>query len=258
MISYNIPMQVGTSNDWRDISAGIGFTLGIKNDGSLWGWGYNSVSQLGNGNTQSQTSPIQIGTERNWKSVSCDRMHSAGITTDGYLKAWGFNATGGLGDGTYINRNVPTQIGVSNNWQKIQTGNGSIFAINSSGQLYAWGLNGNGIFGNGNSDVVNVTVPTLINSSNDWAEINVFKYFTLALKKDKTLWVTGQNTSGQLGLGMYSIVYEYVPGPSCNSLDLESKNMQQLVSVYPNPTTDILNVETNEKANNITIYDIYR
>jgi alpha-tubulin suppressor-like RCC1 family protein len=43
-----------------DISVGVGATLILKLDGSLWGYGNNQAGQLGDGTTEQRTSPVKI------------------------------------------------------------------------------------------------------------------------------------------------------------------------------------------------------
>ena len=47
---------------WSSVVVGGEHTIGIKSDGTLWGWGLNSNGQLGNGTNVSSNIPIQIGT----------------------------------------------------------------------------------------------------------------------------------------------------------------------------------------------------
>lgn len=50
--TYNLaPQQVGTDNDWKNLSLRVGgFHFGaVKNDTSLWAWGTDNLYQLGNG-----------------------------------------------------------------------------------------------------------------------------------------------------------------------------------------------------------------
>jgi alpha-tubulin suppressor-like RCC1 family protein len=44
-------------------------TMGVRTDGTLWGWGSNAEGQLGDGNGD-EVSPVQIGTGANWVTVS--------------------------------------------------------------------------------------------------------------------------------------------------------------------------------------------
>ncbi|OYU30968.1 MAG: hypothetical protein CFE39_10735 [Comamonadaceae bacterium PBBC2] len=45
VVAYGTPLQVGTG--YAQVSSGNGFTLGLKTDGSLYGWGSNELGQLG-------------------------------------------------------------------------------------------------------------------------------------------------------------------------------------------------------------------
>jgi alpha-tubulin suppressor-like RCC1 family protein len=60
-----VPIQLGSSNDWRTVAAGAYHTLAIKTDGSLWGWGYNNFQQLTSAaEGPYQQTPLRIGTEK--------------------------------------------------------------------------------------------------------------------------------------------------------------------------------------------------
>jgi alpha-tubulin suppressor-like RCC1 family protein len=45
------PVVLSSVLSWKIIDTGDYFAMGIKTDGSLWGWGSNSVGQLGTGNS---------------------------------------------------------------------------------------------------------------------------------------------------------------------------------------------------------------
>jgi hypothetical protein len=54
----NVPVRVGTTNDWSAISVGAECTIALKNDGSLWAWGVNEYGQLGDGTSLYQNTPV--------------------------------------------------------------------------------------------------------------------------------------------------------------------------------------------------------
>lgn len=192
------PVQIGNDADWKFVSAGNSHSMAIKNDGTLWAWGSNSVGQLGTGS--SSTVPIQVGTDANWASVSGhNTRHTLAIKTDGTLWAWGNNIWGQLGDGTRIQKNVPTQIGTSKEWVLVEAGYEHSLAIKSDGSLWAWGYNSESQLGDGTT--TRSEVPIQVGNSTDWKAVSAGSYHNLGIKNDGTLWGWGFNFQSQLGDG---------------------------------------------------------
>ena len=56
----HVPTQeVSGSTDWAAISSGMSFSLGLKNDGTLWTWGLNDKGQLGDGTIVDKHEPTR-------------------------------------------------------------------------------------------------------------------------------------------------------------------------------------------------------
>jgi len=140
--------QVGTDNDWDYCSTNLGGSCAIKQDGTLYAWGYNA-NGLAATNTF-YTSPTSLIPSMKWKKVSAHRA-VLGIATDGSLWVWGSNADYQMGDSTSdVNpHTTPKQIGTATNWVDVFTQYSGCFAINSNGEMYRWGLN---IFGEMGAD----------------------------------------------------------------------------------------------------------
>jgi len=63
----SIPVQENTrANNWKVVCVGYWHTVAIKDDGTLWTWGYNNFGQLGNGTT--------TGKEMKAKRIKQDRI----------------------------------------------------------------------------------------------------------------------------------------------------------------------------------------
>jgi len=97
------PVQI--MEDVVSVSAFGAHTMAIKSDGSLWAWGRNMESQLGDGTDESRNRPTRI--MEDVVSVSSD-SHTLAIRGDGSLWAWGNNANGELGIG--LNRSYSSPI----------------------------------------------------------------------------------------------------------------------------------------------------
>jgi alpha-tubulin suppressor-like RCC1 family protein len=191
--------QVGTDTNWKQVSIGINHVLAVRNDGSLWSWGYGTYGELGQGSSSVKSTPTRIGSANDWAAVAAGNEHSLALKTTGTLWAWGRNESGRLGDGTTANRNLPVQIGTSTQWAAIAAGAAHNLALQSDGSMWAWGANSAGQLGDGTQTSRNT--PTSISSGVSWKSISAGSYHSLALRMDDTLHAWGANSSGQLGLG---------------------------------------------------------
>ena len=175
-----------------------GQTFGLKQDGTLWAWGYNHGGQLGVGAGEEWvSSPRQVGSDSDWASVAAWGS-TFGLKQDGTLWAWGHNWDGQLGLGTneyYVTS--PLQVGSDSDWASVATW-GSSFGMKQDGTLWAWGQNWSGELGLGTSGNV-VTRPQQVGSDSDWLMAFV-RNGRFGLKYDGTLWAWGWN-SGGLGVG---------------------------------------------------------
>ncbi|MBI5206231.1 MAG: Ig-like domain-containing protein, partial [Candidatus Firestonebacteria bacterium] len=187
--------QIGTDSTWIDISLGDGFTIALKNDSTIWGWGRNYYGQLGIGTNQDTSLPTQIGTNNNWIEIATGKSFTLALKSDNTLWTWGYNEYGELGDGTTIHKNVPIQIGSDENWASISASGDFATALKSDGTRWAWGLNNYGYLGDGTTD--NSYLPKQIDSG--WTKIFTGINHTLALKSDGSLWGWGLNWNYQLG-----------------------------------------------------------
>jgi hypothetical protein len=143
------PVQTVTGEtNWKQVSGGQYHSAAIKNDGTLWCWGYNNAGQLGDNTTAHKSSPVQTtayGT--NWKQVYSGAYHCTAIKTDGTLWAWG-NNSGTLGDNTISNKSSPVQtIAFGTNWKQVSGGTYHTAAIKTDGTLWCWGWNDDGELG---------------------------------------------------------------------------------------------------------------
>ncbi len=185
--------QIGTNTDWSPKYSMKQHVLAIKNNGTLWAWGFNFDGQCGNGTSGQQNyvlAPQQIDTAT-WQDVATGLVYSLGVRTDGTLWAWGDNEKGQLGNGTTTDSNVPIQIGTDNNWSKVFTQSTTSFAIKTDGSLWSWGISA---FVLGRTDE-NYTVPGQVGTDTNWDLVAPSEISIMGVKTNGTLWVWGQNGS---------------------------------------------------------------
>lgn len=193
--------KVATQKEWAVVSAGAFHTLGVKTDGTLWGWGSNLYGQNGNGSKILETRPKQIGVEKDWCFVTAGIVHSMALKTDGSLWGWGSNSQGGqIGNGTTeTNVSIPERIGADKAWACVAAGQYHTLAVTTDGKLYAWGNNTFGQLGDGTTE--NKNIPTQIGESMDWAKVSASYNHSIGITTDGSLYAWGNNYHGQLGIG---------------------------------------------------------
>jgi len=160
-IYQTTPLQIGSDNDWKQISAGANFSGAIKFNGTLWCWGDNTANFVNNGLPLNNT-PIQIGTDTSWSQLDFGNYsHLLALKTDGTIWSWGYDITT---DTPFVVIPIPSQIGTNNYWTDISAGADHDLAIKNDGTVWSWGRNYIGQMGNGNVGGVQ-TLPQMILSS---------------------------------------------------------------------------------------------
>jgi hypothetical protein len=200
--------QVTTNinNDVKQVACGDNFTIILKNDGSVWGSGYNGYRSLGLGDNVDRTTFTQITTNINndVKQIACGHRHTMILKNDGSLWACGYNSNGELGLGDTSQRTTPTKIttNVNNDVKQVTCGMDYTFIIKNDGSLWGCGYNSNGNLGLGTYDSDPHTKFTQVttNINNDVKDIACGNGHTIIIKNDGSLWGCGRNDYGQVGL----------------------------------------------------------
>jgi len=185
VVDKSSPVQtVAGGTNWKQVSCGNSTTAAIKNDGTLWCWGWNVDGELGiniSGYGTNRSSPVQtVAFGTNWKQVSAG-YHIAAIKTDGTLWVWGSNTNGQLGDNTRTARSSPVQtIAFGTNWKSVAFGLYHIAAIKTDGTLWTWGYNYFGQLGDGTIASKSSPVQTVAGGTN-WKSVAVSYGYTAAV-----------------------------------------------------------------------------
>jgi hypothetical protein len=155
----NISMTI--TNPRQTIDAGYFFSLGIKTDNTVVGWGSDLYGET------------SLPTLSNVASVSAGFFHSLALKTDGTVSAWGFNDDG--------QSTVPSNL---SNVNAVAAGGYSSLALKNDGTVVGWGCNCSG----------QVSIPDELS---DVVAISAGSFHVLALKSNGTVVAWGDNTLGQ-------------------------------------------------------------
>jgi alpha-tubulin suppressor-like RCC1 family protein len=201
----------------------------VTDQGKLYGWGYNSDYELGNGGNTNTTATILVSVygslvTRGVVLGACGSYHTVALASDGTLHAWGQNNYGQLGTtGGTTSATIPTmvnngtgQLAGSRTAAAVACGGVYTVAIATDGTLHAWGTNNNGQLGTGGT--TNAYIPTMVNNATGLlaggrlaAAVACGFNHTVALASDGTLHTWGYNGYGQLGTSTGGTANAYLP-----------------------------------------------
>lgn len=118
--------------------SGKNYALGLKEDGTIWTWGYDA-SGLADSNV-----PVSTNVISTYNSVSAGKNYALATRKDGTAWAIGSNNYGQLGLGNYENKTKLVQIEGLTDITAISAGETHSIALDSYGTVYGWGSNANG------------------------------------------------------------------------------------------------------------------
>jgi alpha-tubulin suppressor-like RCC1 family protein len=219
------------------IAAGDGFAIALRDDGTVWAWGGNTLGQIGdNGGASAHreyavqvnagaTNPGSPGSPLTGiTAIAAGGSHSIAVTSSGLAVGWGEAAQGRLGNGYVSTTSKPKRRPVYveesgtdpqfNNVRKVAAGGAVTLLINTSGQLWACGGNGQHQLGDGTTTIrgypvrvlQSAGVPLTPNTSETATIVDAAMgvQHGVALASSGKIYTWGFDTSGQLGDGTAS------------------------------------------------------
>lgn len=192
--------QITTATNWVKVAPSYFYTIALKADGTIWGWGLNNNYQTGNTPASlNQPIPLQIGTDTDWVEIATGTNDTSfAIKSNGTIWGWGSNPSSIIvsGSGT-TTVSTPTQVGTDTDWVKMSVGGGHILAQKQNGTLWSWG-GGDALGVGGTPPVTNI--PQQV-TTDTWKSFSTGTGTSFGIKSDGTLWAWGFNGQGQLGDG---------------------------------------------------------
>ena len=162
-----------------------GITLALKSDGTVWGVGYNSNGQLGDGTTTNRLVPVQVSGLTDVIAISAGGFQALALKSNGTVWAWGTEMAGELGDGgaTYSMRTTPAQVSGLTNVIAISAGFLASYAIKADGTAWSWG---HGEF-SGTATTTHKATPVQVTGLSGMVAVSGGGSHALALKSNGTV-----------------------------------------------------------------------
>jgi alpha-tubulin suppressor-like RCC1 family protein len=235
--SLNTPAAVKADDggapwsDWITVTAGAYHTCGIRENGTLWCWGYGEYGQRGDASTTAnRATPVRVlGTGgsaawSDWSAVAAgstnDHM-TCGRRTNGTLWCWGQRGIyGNLGDGSTTSQVVssPVQVIAATevggpawvDWNEASVGSLHVCGRRTNGTSWCWGYGQLGLRGDGTVTAARATpIQVLANGAmaggakwSDWSTIAVGGAHACGIRTSGSLWCWGAQSYGRLGDGV--------------------------------------------------------
>ena len=142
------------------------------------------------------TDPVEVFVS----AIAAGDEHSMALKSDGTVWTWGWNHDGQLGDGTTTRRSTPVKVLGLTGVTAISAGGYHSVALKSDGTVWAWGQNLFGQLGDGTSGTsAYKNTPVQVKGLTSVRAIASGSQFTMALTRDGTVWVWGNNFGGVIG-----------------------------------------------------------
>lgn len=217
------PVTVDYSGDLNGkhithMSTGIAHTMALSDDGYLYLFGSNELSQIGVIGIPFSSSPMLLNNNSlTVAAIAAGGYYSVFLSSNGSVHSFGYNSFGQLGDGTTVTRATPVPVRTSPLREKliiqVASSDTHSIAVTSDGQLFSWGDNTYGQLGDGSNVGKNFPVSVEMNGvlkGDQIVQVAVSPLFSVALSRDGQLFSWGDN-NGKLGDG--DLVHHYSPVP---------------------------------------------
>jgi alpha-tubulin suppressor-like RCC1 family protein len=200
----------------RDVANSSSFTLVVKGDGTVVGWGRDPDGQAARPVSPNRvvTTPTIIDLPGKALQVATGDTTQYALLEDGTVVAWGTNDEGQLGNGPmgasgelgrYPKPTItPVRVTGLTNIIQIEAGKKHAVALRKDGTVWAWGTRDEGAIGDGQPKTLRPVMaigPTQVKGLQGITQIAATGRHNLALRSDGKVMAWGYNRDGQLGNG---------------------------------------------------------
>ena len=204
------PVLVTVVKDPVAITAGYRYTCALRQDGTVFCWGYQSAGRLGSGSTDYVAAPLGVqvkgltGIVRLWSGYA----HSCAANNQNEVFCWGSNSEKRIFDGTSPSTYY-APVKKASATAGVGGGYGTVCWAANDGTGWCTGDNDNGQLGDGS--LTDSGKPVQVVGPKDIAMVLGGGNHTTALTATGALWTAGDNFDGQLGIGSTTDSGKFLP-----------------------------------------------
>jgi alpha-tubulin suppressor-like RCC1 family protein len=172
----------------------------LRNDGTVWAWGYGRHGELGDGSTTNSPVPVQVSGLTGVTHIVTGDDTAYAVRRDHTVWAWGVGTSGQLGNGGTVNSDVPVQVKLPDRAAQVDSRCGSAYALVYGQRVFAWGDNTEGQLGDGTR--TGAATPVLVRRVNGAAAVVAGCVDAYAIIHGSgTVMAWGEGDQGEMGDG---------------------------------------------------------
>ena len=225
----------------------------LRSDGTVWGTGGNQHGQLGTNDTSYATYFTKATTNNSniKKIIAYGSYYSTYqgsllcLKNDGTVWACGNNIYGQLGTGD-TNNSLTLKKVISSNVKDISAAHFSAAAVKNDGTVYFTGVNSRGLMGTGST---NTYLTSWTKSKiTDAAQVSTFASgynydagHSIVLKNNGSVYCSGMNSNGQLGINNTTTMSEYIKTSLFVNDNIKYNKTDKILNLYRNESLTLLN-----------------
>ncbi len=207
LVPTQIP-ETASFNNIKAVEAGDGFSLFLKEDGTVWASGAAAI----NGTGANVTSPVPItAITVPIVKIAAGKDHALALDGTGRVWTWGNNTYGQLGTGNKTSRVTPCNPSVAPCQPNlvsivgVAAGARHSLALLADGTVKSWGANASGDLGVGSRSGAGLVtpaeslVPTTVNLPAPVIRVIADNFHSMAITASGQVWSWGDNTRGGNG-----------------------------------------------------------
>jgi alpha-tubulin suppressor-like RCC1 family protein len=193
--------SLGGNDQWTEGA----HTCALDRTGTLFGWGSDSLDQLGISNTSVVVSPSAVPPEAGWKEIGTGTSFTCGIRADGTVWCWGHS----FDPNTAQLTTVPWQISSQTDWHGLAAGASWACALRGDNSAWCWGYGALGSTG----APISSNSPVKVAATTPWSSLSIGLTQACGLDDHGHLWCWGSNASGEVGNGTINEAAQPTPVP---------------------------------------------